>query len=514
MGVRAARQPDQLEHRVGFSAARRSTQRRDAGAQAAATPGRGHRLEHHADLRAERGAVVDRVEAEHAVRVRDPASGIPRGSRRSWSCPAVRAEQPEDFAGPTSKARPSTARVDRYVLERARHRDRRVEVGGTGKWESTVACRSRRQGDVRRSSRAIRAVSVIGALPRSVVASTTSRSMPLRRFERRRSARTGLQRLRRRGGDRSGVPERPRGARGRHGPARAMAIARAAWACPPAGRRRRASRSSRHRRSHRARRRGVGTPGPSGARSPTGPSRAAPPSPAWRRDATGVPPWRCPTCTRDAIGALRLGARGRSTDEIERLARRQVRPGVRRTRRTRRRAAPGTACRHRRRRSRRLGSPSRRRTGGGRRRRSGGTCCWANRRCTASLPRRISEPSMTSSCTSANVCTSSSAAVASTTRGSPSHHRRRRTRSTERGPEPFAAGRDEPPQRYERIAERGVYGAPPGRSLGREERVDAPARPGPRPGREPPETRRCVPPCWSWREAMSRGRSGPHRRPT
>ncbi len=41
----------------------------------------------------------------------------------------------------------------------------------------------------------------------------------------------------------------------------------------------------------------------------------------------------------------------------------------------------------------------------------------ANRVCTESSPRRMSEPSITSSCTSANVCTSSSAAAASTTRG-------------------------------------------------------------------------------------------------
>ena len=88
-------------------------------------------------------------------------------------------------------------------------------------------------------------------------------------------------------------------------------------------------------------------------------------------------------------------------------------------------------------------------------------------------PRRISEPSMMSSCTSANVCTSSSAAAASITAGSSSVAARADERArAERGAQTLAAGRDELAQRVERIAERGVD-LDPALLLGGEQRVDA-----------------------------------------
>ena len=101
------------------------------------------------------------------------------------------------------------------------------------------------------------------------------------------------------------------------------------------------------------------------------------------------------------------------------------------------------------------------------------SCRRANWRCTASRPRRISEPSMMSSCTSANVCTSSSAAAASTTalvveRAARADERAR----AERGAQSLAARGDEVAQRVERIAERRVD-FDPALLLGREQRVDA-----------------------------------------
>src|SRR5687768_12710937 len=45
-------------------------------------------------------------------------------------------------------------------------------------------------------------------------------------------------------------------------------------------------------------------------------------------------------------------------------------------------------------------------------------CCWAKAACTVGTPRRTPEPSITSSCSRANVCSSSNAAPASTTRAS------------------------------------------------------------------------------------------------
>ena len=130
----------------------------------------------------------------------------------------------------------------------------------------------------------------------------------------------------------------------------------------------------------------------------------------------------------------------------------------------------------------RLAPPRPRARGGGR-----------SARCTASLPRRVSEPSITSSCTSANVCTSSSAAAASTTHGIVGIAAGADERAvTERGPEPLAADVDERAQRLDRFGERGVDRAP-ARELGVEQIVDPRLDPG-REGHERRGERRLLPP--------------------
>ena len=101
------------------------------------------------------------------------------------------------------------------------------------------------------------------------------------------------------------------------------------------------------------------------------------------------------------------------------------------------------------------------------------TCARVKRRCTASRPRRVSEPSMMSSCTSANVCTQLE-------RGAGVDHGRVVGRAAgaderavaERGPQPLAAREHEIAQRAERRLEARVDGRP-ARDLGREHRVDA-----------------------------------------
>ena len=94
-------------------------------------------------------------------------------------------------------------------------------------------------------------------------------------------------------------------------------------------------------------------------------------------------------------------------------------------------------------------------------------------RCTASRPRRVSDPSITSSCTSANVWSSSRAAPTSTTTAvigiaAGSHERP----VAERGPQSLPTGAHEVAQRRERLADFGRHGGP-AQDLGVEHRQDA-----------------------------------------
>ena len=141
--------------------------------------------------------------------------------------------------------------------------------------------------------------------------------------------------------------------------------------------------------------------------------------PARRRGAAAARRCTCPTCSArsepPAPGRCCRSRcpRGRGTGPTQ--------SSTRSSSNTRRAIGGGRAeagCRRTRTRSRRRGSPRPRRTAAPRRatlRRRGGSM---NRRWIAGRPRRRSDPSITSSCTSANVCSSSSAAPASTTTGS------------------------------------------------------------------------------------------------
>ena len=118
---------------------------------------------------------------------------------------------------------------------------------------------------------------------------------------------------------------------------------------------------------------------------------------------------------RDAARGRGVGARGRGADEVERLADAELDAQLVEDRlRGVGRAAQQHVGVH----EREVADEDRHAVAeaAGRARATIASSCWrANWRCTASRPRRISEPSMMSSCTSANVCTSSSAAAASIT---------------------------------------------------------------------------------------------------
>ena len=96
-----------------------------------------------------------------------------------------------------------------------------------------------------------------------------------------------------------------------------------------------------------------------------------------------------------------------------------------------------------------------------------------NARWAVRAPRRVAEPSITSSCTSANACSISKAAPASITCGvvgvAAGGHE---APVAEGRPQPLAAAHHQRPQRLERRHEVGAQ-LGPARALGGEERVEA-----------------------------------------